>query len=370
MPSVGPAAPAASTSDSRLQTYAFIAVAVAIAAMPLAWHLVRLGWGPRESAPPSYLPALELTRERAKPFDADPIDALQRMNPGSVLIGDSMAGRIEFARLMELSGQPVAPILQNATGSAYWFLVFKNYVVESRIRPKWVIVFFRDTNLTDPMFRLAGAYRGTLDQVALDREDELNGVVAARSQGAWMPARAEIDRWARAHTLVDRVYGVERTRAWLEPALTAWLARIAVGKQRRRTFLDEVNTEFELDRLRPLPGADMAATEDRDTDFRSNVTASMLPLFLQLAKDSRLHLCFVRVLRRPHDGRPPDESPSLGRYVRDLRAYLAANGAAFIDDRDDPELARIEYADGDHIARHERGHYTDLFYAKLSQLSQ
>ena len=53
-----------------------------------------------------------------------------------------MAGRLDVARLTSLTQQNVAPILQNATGSAYWYLVFKNYVVASGIQPKWVIVFF------------------------------------------------------------------------------------------------------------------------------------------------------------------------------------------------------------------------------------
>ncbi|PYR60946.1 MAG: hypothetical protein DMF91_11025 [Acidobacteria bacterium] len=247
------------------------------------------------------------------------------MRPGDVIIGGSMAGRLDVARLTSLTQQNVAPILQNATGSAYWYLVFKNYVVASGIQPKWVIVFFRDTNLTDPLFRLGGEYRGVLDRVALDREDELNAVVSARSQGGWFRAHAlTADRWSRVHTLIDRMYGVERSRVWIEPAMTAWLARVAVGRQRRRAFLADVNTMFELERLRPLASADIGAPEDRDLDLRSNVTSSTLPLFLQLAKRHDLNLCFVRVLRRPQNGQPPDEPAALTRYVRDLREYIEA----------------------------------------------
>jgi hypothetical protein len=349
---------------------AFLGVCLAMLVTPLIWRAVWMGWGPPDSAPPSYLPALELARERA-PFRRDPIDELRWMNPDYVIIGDSMAGRIDAIRLTNLSSHPVAPILANATGSAYWYLVFKNYVVASGVRPKWVVVFFRDTNLTDPLFRLDGDERGKIDQVALAREDALNTVLAARSQGAWFRKHALMtDRWSRAHVLVDRIYAVERARIWVEPAITSWLARIAVGRQRRKAFLADVNTLFELDRLRPLAAADIEAPEERDIDFRANVDASTLPLFLQLAKENDLNLCFVRVLRRPHDGRPPDEPEGLRRYVRDLRGYIEAHGAVFLDDRDDPEMARIPYGDGDHIARGEGPHYTDLFFARLSRLSR
>ena len=43
-----------------------------------------------------------------------------------------------------------------------------------------VLIFFRDTNLTDVMFRLDDQFRWSLDLAALEREDELNAVVARR----------------------------------------------------------------------------------------------------------------------------------------------------------------------------------------------
>ena len=121
---------------------------------PLAWHGILAAFGPADTAPPSYLPALERSRER-KPFDEGVVSGLKSMDSGIVIIGDSMAGRVEFRHLGDVTHEIVAPLIQNATGSAYWYLAFKNYVVASGVQPKWILVFFRDTNLTDPMFRLA-----------------------------------------------------------------------------------------------------------------------------------------------------------------------------------------------------------------------
>jgi hypothetical protein len=344
----------------RFRAAGVVIIGLAVLATPLLWRAALASWGPpRDAEPASYLPALEASRAR-QPFNPDPIDDLRRMAPGYVIVGDSMAGRVDPSRLVALTNQMVAPILQNATGSAYWYLVFKNYVVESGVRPKRTVIFFRDTNLTEPLFRLEGPYRPTVDQVAHDREDELNAVVAARMTGPWF----------RVHRLVDRAYDIDRARTWLEPRLTLWAAGVAAGTGRREAFVDSVNATFALDRLRPMAQADLAAASDREADFAANVSTSVLPLIVTLAHERDLPLCFVRVLRRPVNGQPPPESPALQRYVADLAAYLGAHGAAFLDDRDDPALSGLAYSDGDHIAGEERPHYTALFAAKLARLDR
>ena len=346
------------SQTSRYSTVPLIALAVVVLVTPLAWRGVLWAWGPPASSePPSYLPVLEATRER-KPFIEEPIGALAGVDPGIVIVSDSMGGRIEPQRLGELANMSVVPILQNATGSAYWYFAFKNYVVASGIRPKWVLFFFRDTLLTDPTFRLTGPYRQKLDEVAREREDELNTILTARANGPWYSL----------HRLAATIYGTDRARDWLEPSLSAGTAR-AVGGKASATLLETINDAFTLDKLRSMPQADLAA-EERDADFNANVTTSVLPAMLALAKQHGLRLGFVRVLRRPVNGEPPPESAALQRYVVDLRAYLEAHGATLIDDRDEPELAQLPYADGDHIAREALVPYTDRFWARLSKLPQ
>jgi hypothetical protein len=104
--------------------------------------------------PPSYLPALEGNRARAR-FEENRLDELRAMQPGYVVIGDSMAGtRIDERRLGELAHAPIAPLLHPGSGSAFWYLALKNWVIASGIHPRMVFVFFPDTNLTDVVFRL------------------------------------------------------------------------------------------------------------------------------------------------------------------------------------------------------------------------
>ena len=324
--------------------------------VPFAIRLVG-SWRTEVYATPSYLAAIEAPRERA-PFDPTPIADLARLNPGYVVIGDSMAGtRIDVARFTELAGRNVAPLLSAGSGSAYWYLVFKNYVVASGIRPRATFVFFRDTNLTDVTWRLDN--QPALDAVAHDREEDLNAAVAARIKG----------RWHRLEDSVERTYGAERARQLAEPRIGAFVGELMIPGRRRRTqFLDEMNARLGLEHLRPMEAADMQAAEDRDADFRGYVDRSVLPLMLREASAHGLTLCFVRVQRRPAGGHPPYQSPSLQRYMRDLRGYIEAHGAMLRDDTGDPKLTLDMYEDGDHVAAGSRRRYTEIFVSRLAPL--
>ncbi|MEO8484374.1 MAG: hypothetical protein ABI634_19360, partial [Acidobacteriota bacterium] len=278
------------------------------------------------------------------------------VRPGTVILGDSMALRIDPDVLARLSQRPAVPIIRLATGAAHWYLLLKNYVIASGIAPDHVVVFFRDTQLTDPLWRLIGKDRFSTDRYALDREDELNTVVAAHVRNPWF----------RLHGWVDRTYAVERTRDWVEPAMTAAIARTVAPDQSHDDFVGAMNGMFGLDRLRAFEAADMGEADEGAMDFATRVPISTLPLMVDLARARGLHLTFVRVLRRPQNGQPPREPPRLHRYMVNLRSYLETHGATLLDDRDVPELWRLAYDDGDHILDPERPRYTEIFFNRIS----
>ena len=305
---------------------------------------------------PSYLPAIEGPRERV-PFEAHRIPALASLDPAWVVIGDSMAGsRIDPALLTRLTGGRTAPLLYAGSGPAWWYLALKNWVIPSGIRPRAVVVFFRDTNLTNVMFRIEATW--ALDTAALDREDDLNAVVARRRGTAFYQIRDRIDRF----------YEASAARRWIEPAVNEWPAHAMFPLPRQRTtFVTGLNERFGLAHLRPMDAADMQATEDREADFDAFVADSVLPLMLRDARQAGLTLLFVRVQRRPQDGRAPAQSAALGRYVAKLHRYLEAHGAVFMDDTGDPAQTLDLYEDGDHLSREGRRRYTEMFAVRLRQ---
>ena len=311
---------------------------------------------PAADLQPSYLPALCGARERT-PFDAGRVSDLARMNPGLVVIGDSMAGsRIDPALLTRLTGQLTAPLLYAGSGPAWWYLALKNWVIASGIHPRAVIVFFRDTNLTNVMFRIDATW--SLDTAARDREDDLNAAVARRRGSPFYRLRDGF----------ERMYQAEQARRRIEPVVSEWPARaIFPYRKPRAAFLERLNDRFGLSHLRPMDAADMQATEDHEADFGAFVEKSGLPLMLRDARNAGLTLVLVRVQRRPIDGRPPYQSPALQRYTADLKAYVEAHGGIFMDDTGDPAETLDLYEDGDHLSREGRRRYTELFVSRLRQ---
>jgi hypothetical protein len=307
--------------------------------------------------PPTYLPALEGPRERGA-FEQTRITDLQRMQPGYVVIGDSMAGtRVDDRRLGELTGVPIAPLLQAGSGSAFWYLALKNWVIASGIRPRMILMFFRDDNLTDVLFRLDQQFRWALDLAATDHEDELNAAIARR-----------LGPLHRVHGFVDSTMGAEQARKRLEAGIADWPASVMIPSRRRREeFMTQMNIRFGLDHLRTMEAADIQIGDEPSFDFARDVDRSALPLMLRDAKAAGLTICFVRVQRRPTANRPPAQSPSLVRYVRDLEQYVTARGGLFHDDTGDPAMTLDLYADGDHLARNARRFYTETLYNRLRQ---
>jgi hypothetical protein len=309
---------------------------------------------------PSYLPALEASRERIA-FRPGPITDLQRLTPSWVFIGDSMLGtRIDPGYLAELVGEDVSLLARAGTGPAYWYLSFKNYLIPSGVRPRVTFFFFRDLNMTDPLFRLTGPFRWSLDEVAREQEPALNDVIAARMRGPWF----------RVHNGANALYNVDRANAWVERQLYDWPARLWTDDdEARRAWLDALTFEIMgLDRLRPMAAADLQAAEDAEADFDRNMPRSVLPLIIELAKQHDLKVCFVRVQRRPVGNQPPPQSPRMQEYMREFRAYVESQGMAFHDDTGDPMQTLAMYEDGDHIAREHRQRYTRQFRVNLNRL--
>ncbi len=332
-------------SRSRLD---LIVIAVLALLLPLGLRPVaaRVSAG----APLSYLPALETFRQRV-PYDPTFREDIRKIRPEFVFIGDSMLGcRIEPTHMRRTINRQTWWVMQPGTGSAWWYLAFKNHVLGADVVPKAAIFFFRDYNLTDVMFRLDAAFRWSLDTVAGPEEPELNAALARRRQGGW----------SAVHAAVNRVYHPAPLVARADDRLGQWPSELLVGPRRAAAFTKDMNDLFAFERLRPMPQADMAA-EQAQADFSETLPTSILPELIRLARSRGVRLAFVRVQRRPRPDGPPRESPVLRQYIADLRAYLDAEGAVFIDDTGNPAFTLDWYKDGDHLLGSRRREYTEMF---------
>ena len=162
-------APSLASAPSAARRWLLLAlVALGIAVVPLS--LGPLNRAAVGNLPPlGYLPSLEIRRPH-QPFRVESIEELRFGNPRWVFIGDSMLGtRIDpfyLGRISTGRRSRSSFLYHAATGPAWWYLAFKNQLVASGVKPRMTFIFFRDTNLTDTMFRLEGQYGRALDEVA------------------------------------------------------------------------------------------------------------------------------------------------------------------------------------------------------------
>jgi hypothetical protein len=306
----------------------------------------------------SYLPSLE-NRHSRKSFRLEAVERVRDAAPEWMFIGDSMLGtRIEPQLLGELSGtrdRMVGVLLHAASGPSYWYLAFKNVLVASGVTPRMTFFFFRDTNFTDTMFRLQSSIGDALDEVAREHEPALDAIIASRQRGGW----------SRIDAALSRYYDVDTAAAWMQPTVRRWYAYWKYpNAEERLRFENVIEEEFNQNFRRDL-AADIGATSDVP-EFAHVLPSSVLPLIVELSKQHRIPVCFVRVQRRPEENRPPPQSPELSRYIADFRAWAESQGACFYDETGDPELTLDLYEDGDHFR--DRIVYTKIFRSRLDSL--
>jgi hypothetical protein len=341
-------------ATARQGVLSILVVLAGTALIPLGLRAVN-GLLPGADVTASYIPTIEPPRHR-EPFDEVAASAVREAQPQYVVIGDSMAGvRINPATLSRRVDRTVAGLYHPGSPVAYWYLAFKNLVVENQLKTiRGAVFFFRDDQLTtqvdvDPLL---------LDRVARAEEPELDRVLAAHRLG----------RYSRVHRAARSVYEYDRTRVWLEPRLTR---APAIAADDPAALLASINTEvFALERLRKFEASDLAQADDAMLDFDLQVDRSLLPAILKMANDAGIRVAFVRAQRRPTETGPPPQSEALTAYLQKLERYLTAHGAYYHDDRGDPEQPLSIYADGDHLTGRGRELYTERFADRHARFFQ
>lgn len=324
-----------------------------------------------------------------RPANADDVDTelgfdpdaerrmLVKENPGWVLIGNSMLNSRIFSEFLQRSsGWKNRKLAIGGTQSAIWWLLFKNILIASKSRPLWVSVFFRESDLTWPDFRITGKNAILINRLKKHHEPEWARVMAGRDPVVSTSAAT-----------AERFFGIDDHDDWarrrIQDASFALTELEGVKRGRRRLELNEL---FALDQLRgdlgddggggdqPPAAADTSGAKPPDpgmyaqapTVFDPSPSASFLPHFLELAARHDIRLHFHRVKRRPDEqGRRP-ELPVFQRYLEDLREYLRANHCAYSDESGDPELNLSWYKDGDHIDKRRREAFAAKFWALVS----
>jgi hypothetical protein len=335
--------------------FSLCVVLAGIALMPLGLRAVN-GLLPASADRPSFVPSIETPRPRFA-FDEPRAQQMRESRAEFAVIGDSTAGgRILPGHLSRQVNRGVAGLFHPGSPVPYWFLMFKNFIVENNVPSvRGVLIFFRDDQLTTQV----EANSRFLDNVARDYEPELDRVWSAYRLG----------RFSEVHRVARMAYHFDRTRLWLEPTLVRGPAAAVAGEP--AALVERMNTElFALDRLRHFDAADLAVSDESFLDFDANVDRSLLPEFIAMAERAHIRLGFIRVQRRPLPNGPPPQSPALVQYLEKLEAYFEERGIYYGDDYGDPEISLSTYSDGDHLTPEARTPYTERFARKHASFFQ
>lgn len=296
-------------------------------------------------------------------FNPQPLARLRATQPQVVLIGDSMVhAAIDPALLQkQLGSGPVEMIWHGGASSAAWYLILKNYVVASRVRPRSCCIFFYYDLLTNATFRTTATYRGFLESLMHRDEPIMRLVLGGPS----------FDQ-DEAEQLVTWLYPLNDRRHHYQERISRFAFRMESSTGPRIKGLPRrVNEIFDVARLRQetLPKT-AAAKAERTLVFDPDPKRSFLPHIIDCAARAGLPLCFVRVKVHPGaDGRVA-QSAELIRYTAQLRAYIERRGCAFIDATANPQLTSEMYLrpDDDHIGPWAKERTTEIYAEELRPL--
>lgn len=298
--------------------------------------------------------------ERPKaPFDSSPILEIQRVRPSIIIIGDSMAGsRIDPDYLNRLQPSETFFLLQRGgAASAVWYLYLKNYVAAAGVRPKLVVIMFRDYFFHRPTFRTDQKYKPLLESASRDTEPVLQMVLTTH--------RTPTERLGH---ITEAVYPLAGRRDLTVRSLHRICALLvsphldADGVLRKTDFLI-ANAKPRSD----IQGEVATVSAEAEPRFDASPRQSFLPHMINVARAAQLNLCFYRVKRRPNDPRRIT-TPLLRAYLRDFETYVRAQGCYYVDETPDPNITLDMYADGDHLDPDARQRYAPIFLRHIRGL--
>ncbi|MBU0595353.1 hypothetical protein KJ567_01550 [Candidatus Bipolaricaulota bacterium] len=262
--------------------------------------------------------------------------------PEIILLGNSLLDEgIDTQTFAESVGRRTLKWASGGSASAYWYLALKNVIAPCEHVPQWAIVFFSDTLLTQPSFRVTGNYRDLIERLALPEEPILHQLAYGTSSS----------RWARAVEKYWSLYGGRHLlRDYAEMIVKRATAALAsVGEP---DLADATRSTFRPENLDPMRFTALQADADSTdvADFTEKLARSLLPHMIDVMAEAGIGLGFVRVpLRRDALGQP--QSAELIEYIAELADYLASRGVPLIDLSKETPLSEEQFADGNHIDR-------------------
>ncbi len=275
-----------------------------------------------------------------------------------VLLGDSLLTKDVDANALQHSlGLSTYKLDIPGSSSALWYLVTKSNISEANPAPRYLLVLFRDTLLTAPIFRTTGPYFGLIDKFAAPADtlllqraylEDLNPLQPALEM--FLPLytyrgqeRASVDAALR-HTLPTQ-FGCNHPCA--DEAMQSALGDIA----------PEIYAASILQ-------AEQALYTREELNFSGQVNRSFLPEIIRLANRHGIQLIFVRA---PTNIFPnaASEPKGLEQYIANLHDYLTAQNIPMLDLSRVDGIGPAQFVDPHHMTLEGKAIFTQALIEAL-----
>ena len=291
------------------------------------------------------------------------LDEITAQQPDAVLLGDSMLNpAVDSKVLGERLGMKFYPIGLPGSASTLWYLIIKNNIAETKVPPKYLIVFFRETMMTVPGYRVTGRYFEQIDEYAGPKDEELI-------------KRAYLNQMNPLEKLAERYFPPFGSRWNIRQGIDSRIrytlpeAELGCDKPCMDNAMEVVFGELNMD-LNFLSDA-LAAANDylysrTAMNFDQQIDESFLPEIIQLCKERNIQLVLVR-MKILEFTTPGSEPPALREYFTGLSNYLATNNVIFLDYHDEPTLTPDLFSDNMHMNPAGRVIFTDMLVNDLQK---
>jgi hypothetical protein len=291
----------------------------------------------------------------------DNLNAIIEMQPKVVLLGDSVLHEgVDQELLSEEMGIKTYSIGLPGTASAVWYLVLKNTIVDAPVRPKYIVVLFRDTILTIPSFRTFGNYFAILDDYAGSREPLVTQLAFINSMSPaeklaqqYLPLYSV--RWKMRESMdVDLRYTLPLSLLNCPAECTDNAMNVTFGRQ----VMDAIALQQAV-----YDSGVLYAPEN--LNFEKQIDKSFLPAMIHVAQENNITLIFVRMKNLTY----PDyasETPALRAYIKSLKTYLAEqDNVNYIDLAHDERILNSYFEDLLHLNAEGREAFTKILAGEL-----
>ncbi len=283
-------------------------------------------------------------------------EKLETQKAEIVLMGDSVLREgIDPSQFKALTGEEPLHVAIPGSSSALWYAIIKNNIAISAHQPRYLFLFFRDTMLTTPDYRVTGKYFTMLDEFA-SPADTLIVQYAYINSMNW--AEKLLERYVPLYgNRTDLRNSVEYRLKYTLPFRLLRCGEVCVDRAMEDVFAD--NKMASILKERAVSEGEDYLYENKNLDFNNQVSRSFLPEMIRLLQEKKVQLVLVQV--KTTRFRAASRPIFLNNYLADLQQYATAHNVLYLSFADDERLKDAYFVDQIHLSDEGQKVFTTLF---------